>query len=58
MRPYCPICDGGNKTLLNCLISEEGPECVAQLYTIPLEAIREHIRHSPELMSDGKEEQD
>jgi|LNQE01.1.fsa_nt_gi hypothetical protein len=58
MRPYCPICDGGNRTLLEEILRVEGPDALAQCYSIPLEAIREHIRHSPELMSDGKEEQD
>ena len=53
MKKYCPICDGGNRTLLEEILRVEGPDALAQCYSIPLEAIREHIRHSPELMSDG-----
>ncbi len=46
----CPICNGGNKTLINSLLEEEGVVCVSQLYSIPEAVIREHIKHSPELM--------
>ena len=46
MRPYCPICDGGNKTLLEEILRLEGPEVLAQCYSIPIEAIRAHMRES------------
>jgi hypothetical protein len=53
MTSSCPICNGGNKTLIDCLLEEEGVACVSQLFSIPEDVIREHIRHSPELQDDG-----